>query len=67
MRQLPLGPAGDRRGPRGAGDFNGDGITDVLFRNGASGDSGFYQSNSNGTLQGWHGIGASSTAYNVHS
>ena len=40
---------------------------DILWRNNATDDTGFYQMNSNGTLQGWHGIGGSSTAYNVVS
>ena len=48
-----------------ATDFSGDGVSDILFRNNATGDTGFYQMNSNGTLQGWHGIGGSSTAYAV--
>ncbi len=46
-------------------DFNGDGISDVLFRQDSSGDTGYYQLNSNGTLQGWHDIGGSSTAYSA--
>jgi hypothetical protein len=37
----------------------------VLFRNNAGGDTGFYQLNNNGSLQGWHQIGGSSTAYAV--
>jgi hypothetical protein len=36
----------------------------VLFRNNATGDTGFYQM-VNGANAGWHGIGASSTAYSV--
>jgi hypothetical protein len=48
-----------------ADDFNGDGTSDILFRNnGGSGDAGFYQIN-NGSLQAWHDIGASSTAYSA--
>jgi FG-GAP-like repeat len=48
---------------RVADDYNGDGTSDILFRNGSgSGDTGFYQIK-NGALQAWHDIGASSTAY----
>jgi autotransporter passenger strand-loop-strand repeat protein len=43
-------------------DFTGHGSSDILFRNNTTGDGGFYQI-SNGTLQGWQGIGGSSTAY----
>jgi hypothetical protein len=46
-------------------DFNGDGTSDILWRNNAIGDTGFYQMNVSGTLQGWHDIGSSSTAYTV--
>ena len=50
----------------GTGDFNGDGVTDVLMRNNTiGGDTGFYQMNSDGSLQGWHTIGSSSTDYSV--
>ena len=44
---------------------NGDGISDVLFRNGSTGDVGFYEMNAGGSLQGWHDIGGSSTTYTV--
>ena len=39
-------------------------ISDILFRNDATGDTGFYQI-SNGANVGWQDIGASSTAYRV--
>jgi hypothetical protein len=39
-------------------------ISDILFRNDATGDTGFYQI-SNGANAGWQDIGASSTAYKV--
>jgi cysteine-rich secretory family protein len=45
-----------------AADFEGNGISDVLFRNDVSGDTGFYAI-SNGVNTGWHDVGASSTAY----
>ena len=47
----------------GVGDFNGDGTSDILYRNNTTGDSGFYQM-SNGSPS-WHPIGSSSTAYTV--
>ena len=50
----------------GIGDYNGDGTSDILFRNAATGDTGFYQM-VNGANAGWHDIGASSTAYHVVS
>jgi hypothetical protein len=45
----------------GIGDYNGDNVSDILFRNSATGDTGFYEI-INGALQGWHDIGGSSTA-----
>src|SRR3984957_4470905 len=45
-------------------DFTGSGTSDILYRNDASGDTGFYQM-VNGANTGWHDIGASSTAYSV--
>jgi len=50
--------------PAAADDFYASGTSDVLYRNDASGDTGFYQI-SNGANTGWHDIGASSTAYNI--
>ncbi|MCC6890033.1 MAG: VCBS repeat-containing protein [Hyphomicrobiales bacterium] len=47
------------------GDFNGDAISDILFRNESDGDFSFNQMNSSGTVEGWHGLGGSSTDYNV--
>ena len=49
----------------GAGDFNGDRVVDVLMRDQASGDIGFYEMGDGGTWQGWHHITYSSTAYSV--
>jgi hypothetical protein len=45
-------------------DLNGDRTSDILFRNDASGDTGFYQV-SNGTFAGWHDIAGSNTAYSA--
>jgi Domain of unknown function (DUF1906) len=45
-------------------NFIGSGTSDILFRNNASGDTGFYQIN-NGASAGWRDIGASSTAYGI--
>jgi hypothetical protein len=44
-------------------DFSGDGVSDVLFRDNATGDFGYYVMN--GSFQSWKDIGASSTAYGV--
>lgn len=46
-------------------DLSGDGVSGILFRNDGTGDLGYYQMQ-NGALEGWHGIGASSTAYRDH-
>ena len=43
-------------------DFNGDGFSDVLWRNNSSGDTGYTDFHAGNA---WHGLGASSTAYNV--
>ena len=45
-------------------DFIGDGVSDILYRNNTTGDTGFYQINS-GANTGWHDVGASSTAYSI--
>src|ERR1700722_4374217 len=45
-------------------DFTATGISDVLYRNNSTGDTGFY-SIVNGANTGWRDIGASSTAYTV--
>ena len=43
-----------------------NGITNnILFWNSTTGDLGYYQLNSCGSLQGWHDIGGSSTDYGV--
>ena len=50
----------------GVGDFNGDGAADILWRNDATGDTGWYALNGDGTLQGWQSIGGgTSPAYSV--
>ncbi len=45
-------------------DFKGSGNSDVLFRAGTTGDTGFYRI-ANSANAGWVDIGASSTAYSV--
>jgi len=50
--------------PAVSSDFNGDGTSDILYRNNGNGDTGFYQIN-NGANLGWSDVGASSTAYNI--
>jgi cysteine-rich secretory family protein/hemolysin type calcium-binding protein/FG-GAP repeat protein len=45
-----------------ASDFNGDNFSDVLWRNNASGDTGYTDVHNNGA---WHSLGASNTAYSV--
>lgn len=46
-------------------DFNGDTVSDILFRNDATGDMGFVFMKSGGTSAGYRGIGGSSPAYSV--
>jgi hypothetical protein len=43
-------------------DFNGDGFSDVLWRNNSSGDTGYTDFHAGNA---WHGLGASSTAYSI--
>jgi len=50
--------------PSAPDDFYASGTSDVLFRNDAVGDTGFYVI-SNGVNTGWRDIGASSTAYSI--
>jgi hypothetical protein len=45
-------------------DFYAEGTSDILFRNDASGDTGFYAING-GMNVGWQDAGASSTAYSI--
>ena len=45
-------------------DVKDAGISDILFRSDASGDTGFYAI-SNGVNVGWSDVGGSSTAYNI--
>jgi ELWxxDGT repeat protein len=42
----------------GVGDFTGDGIDDILFRNNTTGDLGYVQLKGDGTFQGWHSMSA---------
>ena len=50
----------------GVGDFTGGGIDDILFRNSATGDTGYYRM-SNGQNVGWVDVGPAATAYHVVS
>jgi len=50
--------------PTTVDDFYASGTSDVLFRNDAVGDTGFYAI-SNGVNTGWHDLGPSSTAYSI--
>jgi hypothetical protein len=50
--------------PGAPDDFTGSGISDILFRNDTTGDTGFYQM-SNDANAGWRDVGASSTAYSA--
>ena len=45
-------------------NFNGDTYSDILYRNDATGDTGFYEI-VNGANTGWSPFGASSTAYGI--
>ena len=51
------------RAPATVMDFNGDGVSDILFTNTATGDLGYY--GMNGSNQGWSHIGSASTAYSI--
>ena len=46
-------------------DFNGDSVSDILWRNPTTGVTGYYQMSAGGVFQGWHDIGGSSTAYAI--
>jgi serralysin len=48
--------------PNARDDFNSDATSDILLRNDASGDAGFFQM-SNGANTGWHQISGSDTHY----
>jgi hypothetical protein len=54
---------GWQRSPATHDDFNGDAVSDVLFRNDSTGDFGYYEMN--GSLVGWKEIGGSDTTYTV--
>jgi hypothetical protein len=48
----------------GVGDYIGNGMSDILLRNNATGDTGF-AALSNGSFNGWHQIAGSSPSYVV--
>ena len=46
------------------GDYDGNGTSDILFRNNASGDTWFAAMN-NGALDGWHQVATTDPSYSV--
>ena len=54
---------GWNRAPATVQDFNGNGVSDILFTNPTNGDLGYY--NLNGANQGWAHISGASTAYTI--
>lgn len=48
-----------------AGDYLGIGTSDILLRNAANGDTGFYQYSTAGVSLGWTSVGGSNTAYGI--
>lgn len=50
---------------KGVGDFNGDTVSDILFRNDTTGDMGFVFMKAGGTSTGYQAIGGSSPAFSV--
>jgi hypothetical protein len=46
------------------GDYLGNGTSDVLFQNTATGDTGYWTIN-NGAVTGWHDLGAAGSGYSV--
>ena len=48
-----------------AGDYVGAGASDVLLRNAANGDIGFYRYSTAGVSLGWTSVGGSNTAYAI--
>ena len=57
----PAGPSSTSYAVIGAADYDGDGLTDLAFRNGA-GDWG-YMSIGSGGGEIWHAVGPTSTDY----
>lgn len=57
-----IGPTSLSYAPVGAADFNNDGVTDIAFRNSATGDLGYMSANPGGGVA-WHAVGPTSTAY----
>ena len=47
------------------GDFNGDGVSNVLFYNSTNGDTGYWLTDANGNVVGFHDYGLASTAYPI--
>ena len=57
-----VGPTSAAYANVGVGDFNGDGVADIAFRNPTTGDWGFMTANLSGG-ETWHAAGATSTQY----
>ncbi|MGY4171654.1 FG-GAP-like repeat-containing protein [Bradyrhizobium sp. USDA 4529] len=49
----------------GVGDFNGNSVSDILFRNHSTGDLGFFRMDQGGSFGGYIALGGSSTAYSA--
>jgi hypothetical protein len=63
---VDLGPSGAAGySVVGVGDFTGDGVSDILWRNSATGDTGYWVVNGSSGSTSWVDLGASGTAYSV--
>ncbi|MGZ3273090.1 MAG: beta strand repeat-containing protein [Caulobacteraceae bacterium] len=60
----PLGPSTPSYAIAGTGDFNGDGTSDIIFRDPATGDWGLAAMNRSGGFS-WRDIGVTSAAYAI--
>lgn len=61
---VPVGGSSTSYSVVGVGNFVGSSAPEILFRNNATGDLGYYYSNG-ASYNNWQGIGGSSTSYNV--
>ncbi|MGY4171609.1 FG-GAP-like repeat-containing protein [Bradyrhizobium sp. USDA 4529] len=62
---VPIGGSSNSYQVEAVGDFNGDSVSDILFRNDATGDMGFVFMKAGGTSTGYQPIGGSSPAFSV--